>query len=1061
MATPDPASAPLTDAERRGPLAYMVRNRVAANLLMAFIVVGGLFAARLLVQEVFPETALGIVSITVPYPGASPEEVEEGIVVKIEEQIDGVEGLDGVRSTAAEGLATVSAEMKLGTDAARFLDDVKAQVDRIQTFPQGAERPEVREVTTRQSVLQLAVFGDVGERTLKEVAFEVEEALSALPEVSHAEVWGVRDYEISIEVPEQRRRALGLSLQQIAALVRAGSRELSAGSIDTPDERVRVRTTGQRYSQQDFENIVILNRPDGTLVRLGDIAVVRDGFEDVELLALHNGQRAAYVEVYRTSDERVLEIADAVGRALDEEIVPALPAGVSVEIWDDTAAILESRLGLMLKNGAMGLALVLLALSLFLETRLAFWVAVGIAVSFLGALPVMHIVDASINVMSLLGFILAIGLVVDDAIVVGENIHREREKGMAPVDAAMRGARRIGRPVVFAVLTTMAAFAPLLFIPGSIGAMIGAIPVVVIAVLVFSLVESLLILPHHIAHAGARERGPPRRPGPLGRAQMAIDAGMRRFTEGPLDRALRFATGRPQIVIASAAAVLIIAVATVPAGIVPVVLMPEIESERVTASLTMPEGSPADVTRETTRTLEERGRDALEALAATTGEDLDGLLLGVQATVGQGARFTSPRGEGERDRLSNLGSVQFRLVDPEGRRLSAADFEERWRDAVGPLPEARSVTFTSRLVELGAPVHVELSHRGQAALRAIGDTVMARLAVVDGVFDVASDNELDHREMQLDLLPEGSSLGLTVEDLAAQVRSVFFGVEAVRVQRGREEVRAYVRAPGGERDAVGDLEAAMVHVPGGGEVRLSQVASAGFGRSPSIIRREDGRRVLSVTASVDEAIATGGEVTGALERGTLSELSMRHPELSYSFGGEQRELSDSLGSLVAGFALAMLAIYALLAIPFGSYTKPVIIMAAIPFALVGGLLGHVVLGMPLAIISLFGMIGLSGVIVNDSLMMIDHVNERQAQGMSPREAVVQGAKDRFRPILLTSITTFLGVAPLVFEGSVQAQFLKPLAAALGFGILFGTAVLMVLVPSLAIVHQRVLAWRAR
>ena len=803
--------------ELRGPISYMARNGVAANLLMLFILVAGLFALRGLVQEVFPEISMDRVLVSVEYPGATPDEIEESIILKIEERIEGVEGLKHIRSTVSEGRGSVVAELNLGEDLNRALDDIKAQVDRIQTFPAGAERPEVSEVTNRQSVIRLVVYGDVSERTLKELAYRTEDALSALPEVSYVETTGVREYEISIEVPMRQLRALGLTLGDVSIAVRGGSLDLSAGSIDTRDEEVRIRTTGQNYTQKDFEEIIVLSRADGTVVRLGDIAEVRDGFREVDLTGRYRGRPAVYVEVFRTADEKVLEIVDAVERHLEEEAIPSLPAGVGLEVWNNDADILKSRLGLLIKNGFLGLTLVLLALALFLEIRLAFWVAVGIAVSFVGTFAVMSVLGVSINLMSLFAFILAIGIVVDDAIVVGENIYAEREKGSRGVPASIRGARRVTRPVIFAVMTTMVAFCPLFFIPSSIGRIIGEIPIIVMSVLMFSLIESLLVLPNHLSHLPDRGGGStPRRPHLIGRIQSRVESGLQRFIAGPLDRGLRLATGRPAVVIASGVAMIIVCVAMIPAGIIKVDFMPTVEGDLVTASLEMPEGTPVHRTTGVARTLETAGYRALERLASSADEDVETLLAGVNVTVGLPARRSGPGGgaAGAASPRANVAAVEFKLADPEERSVSATDFQQEWREEVGSLPEAKSLGITAELIGFGAPVHVELSHPDPGQLALMGETLMARLHEFAGVFDIQADQDQGLREIRLDLLPGARTLGLTLENLARQVRSAFFGNEALRVQRGREDMRVYVRLPEEERNAIADVESYQVRDAG-------------------------------------------------------------------------------------------------------------------------------------------------------------------------------------------------------------------------------------------------------
>ena len=1041
--------------EARGPIAYMARNGVAANLLMFFILAIGFYSLRSLVQEVFPEISLESVIISVPYPGATPDEIEESILRKIEEQIEGIDDLKQIRSTAAEGRGSLQVELELGADVSRALDDIKARVDRIQTFPAGAERPEVSELTNRQSVIRLVLFGDVGERTLKELAYQTEDALSELPVVSYVETTGIREYEISIEVPLHQLRALGLTLTDIAGAVRSGSLDLSAGSIDTRDEEVRIRTTGQNYTQQDFEEIIVLSRADGTVVRLGDIAEVRDGFREVDLITRYKGRRAAYVEVFRTSDEKVLDIVAAVEEHLDEEVIPSLPAGVELEVWDNTGEIFEDRLGLLVKNGLIGLALVLLSLTLFLDLRLAFWVAVGIAVSFMGTFAVMSGLGVSINMMTLFAFILAVGIVVDDAVVVGENIYAEREKGWRGAEASIRGTRRITGPVIFAVLTTVVAFCPLFFVPSVIGSLMGMIPVIVISVLLFSLVESLLVLPNHLSHLPAHgERRQRPRDHLIARIQRGVDRALKRFVRGPLDRSLRFATAQPGLVLASGIALIILSVAMVPAGIIRVNFMPTVEADLVTATLEMPDGTPVERTSEMADFVESAG---YQAIARLSREGAGSLIEGVNVTIGQPARQLAPTGAGpEADPQANIAAVEFKLVTAEFRDVSAADFQQAWREELGSLPEARAISITAELLDFGLPVHVELSHPDPERVASVADTLMERLRTFEGVFDVRADQDEGLKEIQLNLRPEARTMGLTLEILARQVRSAFFGDEALRVQRGREEVRVYVRLPHEERNTIADVERYLVRTPAGAEVPLGRVASVQLGSSPTTVRRTDGERVITVTADVDRDVVTGDEVTQQLSGSILPELAARNQGLSYSFGGEQQEQMESFSALAGGFALAMLAIYALLAIPFGSYTKPLIIMAAIPFGIIGAILGHLLLGLPMSMMSMFGVIGLSGVVVNDSLVMIDFINERLRQGMSGREAIIDGAKVRFRPIFLTSVTTFLGVAPLVFETSLQAQFLIPMAASLGFGILFATVVLMMIVPALAMVHHRLM-----
>ena len=1043
--------------ELRGPIAYMVRNGVVANLLMIFIVLAGLVSLSGLVQEAFPTLPFNQIEVSVPYPGATPQEVEESIVVKIEEQISGLDDVKAVKAVAAEGMASVRAELKTGADMSRALDDVESAVGRIQSFPAGAERPEVREMTNRQSVIRLILHGDVPERSLKELAYRVEDQIASLPAVSYVETSGVRAYEISIEAPLRRLRALGLTIDDIANAVRSGSLDLSAGSIETSDAQVRVRTTGQSYDQQDFEEIVVVSRSDGTAVRLGDIADVRDGFQDVDLITRYQGQPSAFVEVYRSAGEQVLDVAAAVEEHLDREVIPSLPAGVEITIWNNDAVTYQERLNLLLKNGSLGLLLVLVALALFMEIRLALWVAVGIAVSGIGALSAMLVFDVSINSISLFAFVLAIGVVVDDAIVVAEHIHLERMKGTPGSIAAVRGARRIKRPLTFAVLTSIAAFSPMLFIPGGLGQLMSAVPIILIAMLLVSLVESLFVLPNHLSHLP----GPEWKPRSLAdrffsRVQGGVDKGLTRFVNGPLDRALRLATAQPAVVIACAVGLLVLAVSLPPAGIVGVTFADEIEGDIVTANLEMPEGTPARRTHETAMAVEAAGRLAIDKLSSSRPEDAAPLLSGVNLTVGLPARQELGGGlQGPSlNPQANIATIEFKLLSAQKRQIPAGTFLQAWRNEVGVLPEARAIAFTAQVLDLGSPVEAVLSHPRAERLSPVGDAAVERLRELDGVFDARTDHARGIDEIRLELRPEARTLGLTLRELARQVRSAFFGNEALRIQRGREDVRVYTRLPAEERNTIADVEGYLVRTPAGAEVPLSRVASVHMGSSPSLIRRKDSQRTVTVTADVDTAVVSAAEVNDVLQNSILPDLVAANPGLTYTFGGEQQQQLESFDSLNRGFILALLVIYALLAIPLRSYTKPVIVMAAIPFGIIGAILGHLILGISMSFTSVMGILGLSGVVVNDSLVMLDFIDQRRREGAPVRTAIIEGAKGRFRPIFLTSATTFLGFTPLILERAVQAQFLIPFAASLGFGIVFATAILMVVVPALTAIHLR-------
>jgi multidrug efflux pump subunit AcrB len=1043
----------------------MAGHPVAANLLMIFILVAGVFSMSAVVVEVFPDFDLGAVQVRVEYPGASPEEVEEGIIQKIEERVEAIEGVSQINSTASEGVGVVFIELNLGENTASRLDEIKAEVDRITSFPADAEKPEVTEVTSRSRVIEIAVHGDAPERTLKEIANRIKDDLSTMPEISYVQTSGVRDYEISVNVSNDVLRAYGISLDDVAMAIRRASLDLPGGRVDTESEEILVRVKGRNYDRADFAKILVRGSRDGATLRLDQIATINDGFQDADLLTLYNDDPAAMVQVFRTSDEQVLEIVRVVETYLEEEAVPSMPKGVEVSIWQNDAELLESRINLLRKNGIIGLILVLIALTLFLDLRLSWWVAVGISLSFIGTFAVMPWLDISINMMSLFGFILAIGIVVDDAIVVGENIYSEREKGRGPLEAAIKGTQRVAVPVVFAVLTTVAAFTPLLFVPGSIGKFLKFIPMIVIAVLLFSLIESLFILPHHLSHLP--EHAHMRLPRGLRwveKIQSAVQSALQRFIDGPVDRTVRFATEHYGVVIASAIALVLVAMGLVAGRYISFSFLPRIEGDNVIAQVEMPQGTPAGRTQEVASYIEAVGRQVADSLAREAGTDHPSMVEDVYVSVGRYPSADGGPGAGALPTFveSNKAEVNFRLLDAEQRDVMSSDFEKAWREAVGDLPGTRSLTFSSQVINLGAPVQLEVSHPDTAVLFLAAAEIQEELGAYAGVYDVRNDQDVGKREVELQLRPQARTLGVTLDDLARQVRAAFFGSEAVRVQRGREEVRVYVRLPKDERSSLADIQQYRIMTPSGAAIPLRELADVAFGTAPSTIRRVDGRRIVTVTAEVDRTVITGSEVNAELTNTILPAAQERFPALRYGFGGEQREQSRALGGMIRGFILALFVMYTLLAIPFGSYIEPLIIMAAVPFGFIGAVFSHLFMGIDLGMLSMFGLVGLSGVVVNDSLVLLDFVNSEHREGKPMDEAILSAARIRFRPILLTTMTTFLGVFPMIIERSVQAQFLVPMAVSLGFGVLFATFVIMVLVPALTMLqHDALGRFRAR
>ena len=1037
---------------------WFARNGVAANLLMLLLLLGGGAAAFTTAQEVFPEFSLDSVQIQVTYPGGSPEEVEQSIVRRIEDRIEGVEGIDRILGTATENAGVVTAELKRGTDLSRARTDIKSEVDRITAFPEEAEQPIVTEVTNRQQALQVALYGDASERTLKELAQRVKDDLTRDPQISFVRMGGVRDYEMSVEVSRENLRRYGLTLGEVSRIVREGSLDLPGGSVETETEEVTIRTEGQNYTKNDFENIVALTRGDGTKVRLGDIAEVQDGFaENSDLITRFNGEPAAILNVFRTGDEQVLNVEETVKTYLDEDLRPALPAGLQAAIWQNSAENLRSRLNLLIENGILGLLLVILTLTLFLAPRLAFWTSVGIFLSFSGTFIVMQYLDVSINLLSLFGFILSIGIVVDDAIVVGENVYAEQENKGDPLEASIRGTQRVGIPVIFAVLTTVAAFTPLLFIGGTIGKFLGDIPTIVIIVLLLSLVEVLLILPYHLSERPDQKEGESNLAiRTLNRVRRWVAAQLWTFVRGPLTTGLTFATRHYGITILGGVSLLLVSFAFVGNGYVGFSFFPSVQGKLVTAQLEMPVGTPPEATERMTSRLQKTGYKAIEELEDEAGQDL---LENVYVTVGQQPQANSgPDQAGFVATRSNVAEVSFELIDPGERAITSAQFEERWREATGRVSNVRSLSFTADVVSVGKPVSVEASAPTSEDLDRTVAAVKDSLSRFGGVFDIKSDQEQGKRELELEMKPGARTLGLSLSDLAGQVRAAFFGVEAYRLQRGQNEVRVYARLPDDDRDAIEDLNDYRIRTAAGAEVPLEEVATVSLGYSPSQINRQDGRRVVTVTADVDPSVTTGNAVKSSLQSSVLPSIQRAIPGATFTFGGQQRQQRKAQSSLIIGFLLALFAIYALLAIPFRSYLQPIVIMSTIPFAWIGAIVGHLMLDISLGLLSIFGIVGLSGVIVNDALVMLDFANEQRAEGQSWPDALVRAGQMRFRPILLTSLTTFLGLFPIIIEQSVQAQFLIPMAVSLGVGIVFGTGVLMLIVPALAMLQDEAVAW---
>ena len=1037
----------------RGVIGWFARNGVAANLLMLFIVVWGVLAVTGMPIEVFPSMETQSVMVTVPYLGAAPEEVEQGVCLRVEEAVQDLEGVDTVRSTAAEGVGTVVIELESGADTREVLDEVKSRIDAITTFPEETEKPIIQEALIRRRVITVAVYGDVEERALKAVAEQVREGLSELPDITQVELDAVRPYEISIEVSEDTLRQYGLTFDEVVLAVRRSSLDLPGGAVRAREGEILLRTMGQAYRGTEYRDIVLRARPDGSRLVLGDIAEVTDGFAETDVTSRFDGQPVALVQVYRVGDQSALRLARQV-KGFVAERSATLPPGLSMTTWLDDTVPLQDRLRVLLESGRLGLLLVFLVLALFLKLRLALWVSVGIAVSFMGALALLPYVDVTINVMSLFAFILVLGIVVDDAIVVGENIYRHFEMGKRGMRAAIDGARQVATPVTFSILTTVAAFSPLIYsMEGPSAAIARTIPLVVIGCLAFSLIESMLVLPNHLSHL-THQHGEVRRRGIhwgwsifqgffSSRMKWVIERGYRPLIERALE--YRYAT------VAIAVAVFLITAGYIASGRMKFEFFPDVEADNAVVLLTMPQGTPAETTLAAVTRIEAAAFELEEELQR---EGHGEVFRHVMATVGSQpyAALVQQSGPTAGFQVAvaapHQGEVNVELMSSRERTIRASEVVRRWRDKVGTVPDAVGVEYTASLVSFGAAVDVELTGSDLDELRAAGEEIKARLADYPGVFDISDSFRAGKREIRLELDPRAESLGLNLEALGRQVRQGFYGAEAQRIQRGRDDIRVMVRYPLEERETLASLEDMRIRTPTGAEIPFSFAGRAEFGRGFATVQRIDRRRVLNITADVDPAVVTANEVVGDLQANVLPELLAGYPGINSSFAGEQQEQRQTFEGLFEALGVALIVIYALLAIPFRSYLQPMIVMSAIPFGLIGAVMGHFVVGINLTMLSLLGLIALTGVVVNDSLVMVDFINRRVAVGMKVRDAIRDAGAARFRPIVLTSLTTFVGLLPLLLERSFQAQFLVPMAVSLAFGVLFATAITLLLVPSL-------------
>ena len=1026
----------------RAMITAFARNLVFANILLAMIVLSGVLAARNMVREIFPNFSLDVITVTVPWPGADPEEVEEGICIKLERAIIGIPGIRQYDTVASEHAGLLSVQVRDDYDVTYVRDRVRNAVDAISTFPPDAERPITEELLIRFEVLMLSLYGeDTSERVLKEYAEIIREEVLALPGVSQAEVLGARPYEISIEVSEERLREYGLTFDQVAAIVRANSLNFPGGLMRTEGEEIRLRTLGRNYTGEDFANIVALSRPNGEIITLDRIAAIRDDFDESALLSRFNGKRCVTVMVQKTSEEDTIGIDRELRKYLERKQA-TLPPGIFLEPWGGATEALEARIRLLTRNGMIGIVIVFSLLWLFLDIRLSFWAGMGLPISIAGALAVMWAVGATLNMISLFGLIMVIGIIVDDAIVVGEAIYVARKKGAPPLRAAVDGVMEVGMPVIAAVTTSIAAFVPLLFVSGIMGKFIYQLPIVVIACLVISLIECLILLPAHLSHLPDPNREPtgfhPARR--FGRAfHKSVNRGLERFIDEIYTPVLNLALRWRYVTFAVAIGLLILMIGFSGSGLVRFVLFPELDDEIITARIEFPNGTPLAVTQEAVARAEAA---ILQVSREAAGNEGKSLIKNIYSLVGSDITPYVPATG------SHIGGVRVELIPVQERDMISQEIMAAWEKAIGTIPGLTALTIEG--MQGGPPgsdIEVWLRGRNVDEMVAVAEEVKEALGTYDAVYQIQHDHRPGNNEFKLRLKPEARTLGLSVADLGRQVFAGYFGEEALRIQRGRDDIRARVRYPLAERRSLDDFERIRIRTPQGLEVPLHSVADIEFGPGVSIINRTDGLRRVKVTAGV-LARGNANQITTDLETRFIAQLREAHPDMFISFEGEKRDAAESLGSLGIMYPLALLAIYIIIATMFRSYMQPLVIMTTVPFGIIGAILGHLLMGYDLSMMSVFGMVALSGVVVNDAIVFIECVNANLSKRLPFLKSLLNAGRRRFRPILLTSLSTVGGLTPMLLERDMQAMFLIPMAISIAAGVAFATVLTLILVPSL-------------
>jgi len=1046
-------------SSEKGLIAWFASNSVAANLLMVIIIAFGLFSGLSIRKQTTPDFTLNNVRITVPYRGAAPQEVEEGVIIKIEEAIQDIQGINRITSNANEGFGRVTVEVNTDEDINEVLSDIKNRIDAISTFPALTEKPVIAKQVMQNQILFININGDMDEKTRKTLAQQIKDELTTLPEVNQAQILGNRNYEIGIEISEQVLRQYGLTLDEVASAVKKSSIDMPGGAIKTDGGDILLRTKGQAYTGQEFEQLVLRTYADGTRLTLGDIAQVSDDFEETYGFGRFNGKTTATIRVLAIGDQNELASAAAIKSYMAKKI-PSLPDGIKMEAWGDRSFYLQGRLDMMMSNMIQGAILVFLILTLFLRLKIALWVIVGIPICFLGALWLMPVgpFPVTINMISLFGFILVLGIVVDDAIIIGESVYTKIRSDGHSLDNVIKGANKVATAATFGVLTTIAAFAPMLFVGGIVGPFFEAISMVVILCLIFSLIESKLILPAHLAHTKLHHLPPDELYKPyremsflirpvrfFQRIQRGFQNKLDYFIHQVYKPLLTKSMANRGIIVALFNGFLIITSGLIIGGQVRFVLFPEIAGDFVQTQMTMQNGTAPSARNAALLKLENTAFELNKELVESKSE--------TQPPIKHVMVFT----QGDTG-----GMVFLELAKSEDRTILQTEITNMWREKVGHIPGMKDLQFSSGMhMGGGPPLSFQLYGDNYQALEAASTELEQKLTEYNGIFDIQNSFSSGSQEIQLAIKPEAEILGLTQSDLGRQVRQAFYGEEAQRIQRGKDEVRVLVRYPKEERHSIADLENMRIRTPTGDEVPFFSVADISIGQGYSSIYRENRKRSITVTADVDPEMVEPGIIMKEITSEYLPKMLQKYSGVQFQLQGASLEEKKLLGNMVSASLVALFLIYALIAIPLHSYGQPLVIMSVIPFGLVGAVLGHVIMGKAISMMSLFGLIALSGVVVNDSLIMVDFINKAREQGLDRYQAIIESGVKRFRAILLTSLTTAFGLMPIMLETSVQAQLVIPMAISMSFGIIFATVITLFLIPALYLLLEDFKAWVRR